>query len=292
MPELPEVETIRRGLVPRIVNVPITNVEVRLPKMTRGTQVPIESFLTQHMWTQLERQGKLLIGRHASAPDLVTLIHLKMTGQLIYRQGSGPTQTQVAGGHPWPSYDGDLPNAYTHVIVSFADGGKLFFNDQRQFGYLRVATQDELTTIQSQYGIEPLRAEFTLEAFTNRVSPRNSNIKTVLLNQTIISGLGNIYVDEALFDAGIAPTRPANSLTPAELEQLYHSILHIIALAIEHRGTTIHDYADADGKRGNFADLLRAYGQEGKVCQRCGQATITKAKVAGRGTHWCPHCQK
>lgn len=292
MPELPEVETIRRGLATRILDVPITRVEVRLPKITSGSAEPLETFLTGNRIMHLDRQGKLLIARHNHTDAFVTLIHLKMTGQLIYRNQVATEQDQVAGGHPWPAYNDRLPNAYTHVILEFANGGVLFFNDLRQFGYIRVATTSKLHTIQSKYGIEPLRDEFTWEAFHQRLSGRRGNIKALLLNQSIISGIGNIYADEILFDAAVAPSRMADTLTEHELRSLYDSTQKIIALAIEHRGTTIHDYADADGKRGNFADLLQVYAQEGKTCKRCGLATITKAKVAGRGTHWCPNCQK
>lgn len=289
MPELPEVETIRRGLAQKIIGVPIANVRIRLPKIIRGSSAYFQDLLTSQHIHQIDRRGKLLILRLANQTHSV-LIHLKMTGQLIYR-----SQTeQVAGGHPWPDFTGELPNKYSHVIIEFANNSVLYFNDLRQFGYLQIVTEDEVNHVIAQYGLEPGLPEFTLSAFLQRLENKRGKLKAVLLDQKTFSGLGNIYVDESCFWAGILPTRTLESLSIIEKEKLYQAIVQVIDSAIEHRGTTVHDFLDSDGKRGNYADFLMVYGRAGKPCLRCGDTlggVIEKIKFAGRGTHFCPQCQ-
>jgi formamidopyrimidine-DNA glycosylase len=289
MPELPEVETIRRGLNPKIVGQTITEVEVRLPKIVRGSSEDLQSALINQHFSAIDRRGKLLI-LWLEDKEHALLIHLKMTGQLIYRHGS----EQIAGGHPWPEFGGELPNKYSHVIFHFVDGGVLFFNDLRQFGYLQLVDKEDVAKIISQYGLEPGLSEFTPEAFLSKLEKRRGKLKAVLLDQKIFSGLGNIYVDESCFWAEVLPTRAVETLTHNERLRLHAAIVEVISKAIEHSGTTVHDFVDADGKRGNYSDLLMVYGRGGESCLRCGSTrggVISKTKFAGRGTHFCPMCQ-
>lgn len=287
MPELPEVETIRRGLLPHLIGQTISEVEVRKSKIVSPDISAFSRILEGNAFADLQRRGKLLIGRLEQG-EYSVLIHLKMTGQLIWRDPSGE---QVAGGHPWPEYNAELPNKYSHIIVSFANGARLFFNDLRQFGFWKLATPEEVAAARSRYGLEPLTEEFTLENFSHRLTSRKGILKSVLLNQEIFSGLGNIYVDEVCFYAQVRPERRIETLTPEEIGRLHAGCQTIIAHAIEQRGTTVESFTDASGQRGNYSDFLQVYKQEGKLCQRCGQAKIVKTKLAGRGTHYCPNCQ-
>lgn len=287
MPELPEVETIRRGLVSEIIDQEITQIEVRLSKMIKTSEEEFQKSIQGNFFSHIDRQGKLLIFHLKNTPHQAMLLHLKMTGQLIYRHEN----TQVAGGHPWPTYNGELPNKYSHVIFTFANGARLFFNDQRQFGYLKLVDQDFVMQEREKYGIEPLTQAFTRQAFFQLFEKRKTTVKALLLNQKIISGIGNIYTDEICFFARVNPNRVVNTLTPIEINTLYDATQTIIDTAIKHSGTTISDYVNTNGLRGNYSDYLYVYGRAGEPCQRC-SGIITKDQVAGRGTHWCPECQK
>jgi len=287
MPELPEVETIRRGLASRIVHQPIGEIELRLPKMIRGSAPAFCTELQSNAVRSIDRQGKLLIFHLQRDPDKAFLLHLKMTGQLIYRQGS----EQIAGGHPWPSYNDTLPNQYSHVTFHFESGAKLFFNDQRQFGYIKLVNQEEVAAEKAKYGIEPLTTSFTRERFVSIFTNRKTKLKALLLNQKILSGIGNIYADEICYYARLRPDRSVKTLTTIDLQRLYDAAQVIISTAIHHHGTTISDYADANGNRGNYSDFLHVYQRETQPCHRC-SGTIVKMKVASRGTHFCTECQK
>ncbi len=293
MPELPEVETVRRSLAPKILRHTIEVIDVRLPKIIRGGAEEFSSQLQGKTITELDRRGKLLTLWLDDRKDAL-LVHLKMTGQLIFRHTNNPNE-QVVGGHPWPPFDGDLPNKYSHVIFGFDDGGRLYFNDLRQFGFLQIADANEVSRIHATYGLEPGRPEFTLPNFLQILEKKRGVLKAVLLDQRFISGLGNIYVDEACFWAGILPMRRVESLNETERTRLFDSIVNVIHTAIEQRGTTVHDYVDADGKRGNYSDFLMVYGRAGLLCLRCAEqgkeSLVQKVKLSGRGTHFCEKCQ-
>ncbi|MEX1997293.1 MAG: bifunctional DNA-formamidopyrimidine glycosylase/DNA-(apurinic or apyrimidinic site) lyase [Candidatus Andersenbacteria bacterium] len=285
MPELPEVETIRQDLRAVLRKKKITAVTVRKPRMVVGSPRKLVVTLRGNTITEIDRRAKLLIF-HLQRGDHFLLLHLKMTGQLIYRS----PRTTIAGGHGWPPVGPDLPNKYSHLIITFADRGQLFFNDLRQFGYVELVTREHKEMITKTYGIEPLTPEFTWPAFREAVRPRTAPLKQVLLNQAVIAGLGNIYVDEVCFYAKVRPQRRAHRLTHAELKQLYRGCNHIIQQAIKHRGTTFSDYRDTQGRRGNYWRRLKVYGRAGKPCRRCATA-LQKTMVAGRGTTYCPQCQ-
>jgi formamidopyrimidine-DNA glycosylase len=288
MPELPEVETIRRDLAKRILNKEIKSVEALDKKL--GKAESFARILIGNEVFRADRVGKLLIFHLKSGSFL--LIHLKMTGQLIFRSG----EKIFAGGHSLSGKSlieevgGVLPNKHTRFIVSFAGGHKLFFNDLRRFGYVKIVDRGELEKIKGGYGIEPLSKAFTPDNLKNVLSGKR-NIKAVLLDQTKISGIGNIYADEILFAARVRPSRRADSLKPAELKNIFSAAARIIKKAIEQRGTTFSDYVDSSGRHGNFIRFLKVYGRKGEKCQVCSGA-VKVLKIAGRSTHFCPKCQK
>lgn len=288
MPELPEVETVRRDLESRLLNKKIKTVEVLDLKLVGN----LNKQLTGSSFTEILRRGKLLIFK-SNHPGLFMLVHLKMTGQLIYL-----FKDQIsAGGHSLSSHSfekavgGELPNKHTRVIITFADSSRLFFNDVRKFGYIKLASELELEKlIAKNYGPEPLEDLFDLAEFEAKLGRRRINIKAALLDQKTVAGLGNIYVDEVLFESGVRPQRSASSLKPAEIIKIHQAIKRILALAIKNRGTTFSNYVDGSGKKGNFSQKLKVYGRAGQKCVKCGSAII-KTKIAGRGTHYCNSCQ-
>lgn len=287
MPELPEIETIKNDLRKKIVNKKIKDVEVRLNKIIRSNLGEFKSVLIGNKFIAIDRRGKLLILKLAGR-DKTLLIHLKMTGQLLYCQDG----RMIVGGHGLPKIEGDLPNKYSHVIFYFSDGARLFFNDMRQFGYLKLVGRQELEKTIGAFGIEPLSKGFKPESFKKILASKKTNIKAVLLNQRIVAGIGNIYSDEILFQAGVKPSRRASTLKKSEIEEIAKATKAVLKKAIKYRGTTFNDYVDADGQKGRFIKFLKVYQREGEKCPRCRQGIITKGKIAGRGTRFCPLCQK
>lgn len=286
MPELPEVETVRRDLAARITGSTIREVEVRLPKIVSPKTFARE--LRGARVLSVRRRAKLLsIDVQAKSKALSILIHLKMTGQLVLRH----KHDIYFGGHPILGVR-SLPNKYTHVIFFFRGGDVLYFNDLRQFGYLKLVPTVEAEAILSAYGVEPLAPQFSLDYFEGLLAKRKgANIKAVLLNQQYIAGLGNIYVDESLFRARVRPTRRAGSLKPVERKALWKAIRQVIGLSVKHRGTSFNTYVDSDGRAGKFWRYLKVYGRGKEPCKVCG-TDIVRIVVAGRGTHYCPSCQK
>ncbi len=288
MPELPEVETIRQDLHRKVLDKKIIAVEILHGKTLHGQGVvAFQNELLKKSFTDIERVGKLLIFSIKNSDNFL-LAHLKMTGQFIYCY----KDTIVAGGHSFKVFDKTLPSKHTRVVVAFADNSKLFFNDSRLFGYLKIVDKKEKDRLVGKYGIEPLAKNFTLKNFTNVLVKRKTSIKALLLNQEIIAGIGNIYADEALHMAGILPGRLAVSLSAAELKKLHASIEKIIRTAIKYRGTTFNNYVDSEGNRGNFSKHLKVYDRTGEKCLSCKTGIIEKTRVAGRGTHFCKICQK
>jgi len=286
MPELPEVETIRRGLERRIVGARITAVKVGKPKMVRGSVARFKKSIIGRSISRIERRGKLLAFAF-SGGDTYMLLHLKMTGQLMYQNGG----VLVVGGHG-SSVVSDLPNKYSHVTFSFADGSRLFFNDQRQFGYLQMVDRAAKESIWGAFGIEPLSETFTRPAFLKLLKARRMSVKAFLLNQQILAGIGNIYADEICFQANVLPDRLTSSLTDLERAALFASCQAILKKAVQHRGTTFSHYRDSEGAMGGFRRYLKVYGRDGETCVRCKKGLILKKTVAGRGTHFCAVCQQ
>lgn len=288
MPELPEVETVRRDLSRRLLGKKIKNLKVFSDKTVASAAAVFYRTLKGQSFVDFDRRGKLLIITLSPA-NLFLLIHLKMTGQLIYRSST----ELLAGGHSLGESDVvNLPNKHTRVAFYFNDGSQLFFNDMRKFGYVKLANREELDRIiAAGYGPEPLTKSFTIDSLTDKLRTKKVNIKAALLNQKNVAGLGNIYVDEVLFAAGIRPQRLANSLRAKELALMYQVINDILKKAISYKGTTFRDFVDTKGQKGNFSKHLQVYGRAGQPCAIC-RRPITKIKLTGRGTHYCERCQR
>lgn len=287
MPELPEVETIRRDLAREIIGKKIVSVKVNKTKLVKSNLAKFKKTLRSTSFSDIFRIGKLMIFTLKDTPYFL-LIHLKMTGQLIYLDKG----KVIAGGHSWKNMSLELPNKYTHIIIEFKDKTKLFFNDLRQFGYWRIVDKKQKDQIVESYGIEPLKKNFTLAKFKQIIEKRRTTIKAVLTNQKLIAGIGNIYADEICFSAKIKPHRPANKLTDQEIKKLYRACNSIIKKAIDKRGTTFNSYVDAKGNKGNYNKYLKVYRKENNKCSRCKNSIIKKMKLNGRGTRYCPNCQK
>lgn len=291
MPELPEVETIRRGLSPLIVKKKILDASIYSPSSLKFPESDFIRIIQGNQIQRIERKGKLLVFPLEYSSELL-LVHLKMTGQLIYvpSKNALPDAERVEGGHSFSLLEQELPGKFTRLALTFEDQSRLFFNDVRRFGYWQLVTPEQFDVLESKYGIEPGTPDFTRENFVKIVNSTRS-VKAVLLDQTRIAGLGNIYVDEACFRARVLPQRSMKSLVKSEVEGLFTAIDEVIATAIEHRGTSFRDYRDSEGNQGNFKQLLQVYARSGHPCVQCGRP-IQKTRLAGRGTHFCASCQK
>ena len=272
MPELPEVETVRRGLERLVVGKTIGQVRVRYAKMI-GTGV--DSFvhdLPSQTIERIGRRGKYLLFYLTGG---VLVSHLRMEGKYLF-------------------YPDEVPERkHAHVFFQTTDGGTLVYEDVRKFGTMELLRKDQLEAYFAarKLGPEPTEADFLLSPFAAALKRSKKPIKPYLLEQSLVVGLGNIYVDEALWRARIHPARPAASLKPAEVKRLREQIIEVLQLGIEKRGSTIRTYRNALGEDGTMQDFLQVYGKTGQPCARCG-SPIEKIKLGGRGTHLCPHCQK
>ncbi len=288
MPELPEVETVRQGLADLLPKHVIMGVTSSYDKSFPNTPADVKAFLVGSKVTEVKRRAKVLMIELDSKYTL--LIHLKMTGQLVYRADDG---VRFGAGHPNHSLIGELPDKSTRVSLQL-DGAQLFFNDQRRFGWVRLLPTAEVPNIDffKKVGPEPLAADFTAADFRERLHKRpNSIIKAALLDQTVIAGIGNIYADEGLWGAKIHPATRVKDVSTAKLNSLYQALRDVLALSIEKGGSSDRNYVDAKGKRGSYLTFANVFRREGKACPRCGHEII-KTRVAGRGTHTCPYCQK
>jgi formamidopyrimidine-DNA glycosylase len=287
MPELPEVETVRRGLHELIIGRRVAEVWHDTPKGFPNSEADVNQFFIGAQITDVRRRAKVLLIDLSTGYTIV--VHLKMTGQMVFRGDA-----VFGAGHPNDSLIGELPDRSTRVAVTFADGSKLFFNDQRKFGWMKLLPSLEVPNIDfmKKVGPEPLEADFTAKQFEERFKRRaKTSIKAALLDQTVVAGVGNIYADEALWGAKIHPKRLVGSVATDEFALLYSELRSVMNLAIEKGGSTDKNYVNAEGKRGSYMDFARVFRREGKQCPRCGE-TIVKFKAAGRGTHICPNCQQ
>lgn len=287
MPELPEVETVRMQLRHKVVGKEISGVEVFHDKSV-SHDVLIEAKLVGKEIADIDRIGKLMIFSFVGEADLFLLAHLKMTGQFFFVDSSGDIS---GGGHSMTASDMDLPMKHTRVGFHFTDHSTLYFNDMRLFGYTKLATKSEVDLAKSKFGPEPIEDNFDAEWFYNKLKARKTPIKAALLDQSFVAGLGNIYVDEALWRAKIRPTRRADEVTQKEATALAAASGDVMKESIVVGGTTFQHFKDTGGQNGNFSDYLKVFGQQGTACSRCGE-TIEKTRCAGRGTHYCPGCQK
>lgn len=293
MPELPEVETIKRGLNKRIVGKNITDLSFDWPKSFLGKKEDVVGREVKGV----ERRAKVI--RINLSGDYNLLFHLKMTGQLIYRaaqlrQGfAGPQNQDFSGGHPDHNWHAKLPNSATRIIFTFNDGSKLFFNDLRKFGWCKVLNNDQIEKIFcDEYGVEPFDSKFTVDYLLLRAKKNpNRTIKQFLMDQTIVAGIGNIYADEALFSSGVLPTRKIKEISLSEWKSIRENVLKILELGIKHGGTTDSDYVNAEGEKGGMQNYLKVYRKAGESCPKeCG-GKIDRMVVGGRGTHFCENCQ-
>jgi len=281
MPELPEVETIRRGLESFIKNAKITKVKVLCDKSFIGPKELIEKQTIKN----IRRKGKALLLDLENG--ITMMIHLRMTGQLIFRGDES-----FAGGHPTDSFFAELPDKQTRVIFEL-ENGTLFFNDQRKFGFVKVL---ETAEVENDKFIKALAEEpwdITFDEFKkNLMRHKSAPIKAVILDQKVIAGLGNIYADEALYYAKIHPKHATGTLTDADIKNILEGAKTVMQASIDSGGSTMKTYVKADGTKGDYLRLFaKVFRREGEPCERCG-TEIIKIRVAGRGTHICPKCQK
>lgn len=267
MPELPEVETIRAQLAPRLEGRVLARVEILDPRLTRPYDLfEVAEELEGGRVRAVERRGKYLVFRLESGLSL--LVHLRMTGSF-----------------------GFLPTSHERAVLELDDGSRIAFRDVRRFGtWLVLEDTDALGYLSGKNGPEPLGPAFTTRWLAASLAGRRAAVKAVLLDQRVVAGLGNIYADEALWRARLSPLRPANEVKSAEVRRLQRAIRAALDAGIERQGSTLSDYRTPDGEAGSMQDEFRVYGREGKPCPRC-RTPIAKTRVGGRGTWFCPRCQ-
>lgn len=286
MPELPEVETVKRGLDKLINGRTVCGVSSDWEKSFPNPKDDVKQFLIGAKIIGVRRRAKVLLIDLSSEYSLV--IHLKMTGQLVYRA----VDIKFGAGHPSSSLSGRLPDKSTRVVFNL-DKGQLFFNDQRKFGWVKLlpsALVDELEFFK-KLGPEPLEPNFSPDLFIKRIRSRpKSRIKPVLMDQSVIAGVGNIYADEALWGAKIHPETIVGEIKDEQLKNLHRELIYVLKLSIKKGGSTDRNYVSAEGKKGSYLQFARVFRKQNRACPRCGEIII-KLRVAGRGTHICPYCQ-
>jgi len=301
MPELPEVETIRVGLARLLPGLMVKDVWHDWAKSFPNPPADVAKFLLRAKVEHVRRRAKVLIIELSSGYSLI--VHLKMTGQLVFvgkanrltaKSSQLKAEEKFGGGHPSDSLINNLPDKSTRVIIKFISGAELFFNDQRKFGWMRLLPTNQIPQIDffKKLGPEPLEQDFTATDFIKCLSRRRgSSIKAVLLDQTVLAGVGNVYADESLFAARIHPAMVVKDVSRTELVTLYNELRTVLNLSIKKGGSTDRNYVNAEGKKGSYISFAQVFRREGQPCLRCG-ITIIKIRVAGRGTHICPRCQK
>lgn len=272
MPEMPEVETVRRGLISQVKGRKITHVEIRYQNLITGDVDQFVEFVTGATITDIGRRAKFLLIHLDNGYTIIS--HLRMEGR--YKISSDPSAI----------------DKHSHAIFTLDNGQKMIYNDVRKFGRMQLWNTDDLSNNKSiqKLGPEPLSKDFTFENLKPRIVRHRKDIKTVLLDQSVMSGLGNIYVDEVLWKVKIHPETPANHLTDEDIQKIIEVSNEEMKQAIQAGGSTVRSYIDASGHKGNMQNSLKVYGKEGTPCPRCG-TKIKKIKVGGRGTHFCPKCQ-
>jgi formamidopyrimidine-DNA glycosylase len=267
LPELPEVETIRAQLAPRLEGRMLARVEILDPRLTRPVDLfEVAEELEGDVVVAVERRGKYLLLRFESG--LALLVHLRMTGSF-----------------------GFAPVSHERAVVELDDGSRLAYRDVRRFGTWLVLEDAELEPyLATKNGPEPLGPRFTSRWLGAQLARRRAPLKAVLLDQRVVAGLGNIYADEALWRARLSPLRPANGLSAVEVTRLARAIRAALRTGIERQGSTLSEYRTPDGAAGSMQEEFRVYGRDGEPCPRC-RTTITKTRVGGRGTWYCPRCQ-
>lgn len=272
MPELPEVETIVRGLRPRILRKKIASVKVVDRRIIVGlSAAKYVKSLTGQKFVGISRRAKYIKIRLASGKTL--LVHLGMTGGLVFRRKEDPAVK------------------YVKWFLTFADGSFLYYIDARLFGEIRVVDDKYLAELDTELGPEPLNGDWKFADFWKNLSRRKGNLKALLLNQKFVAGIGNIYANEALFLSKISPLRRADHVKKEEARRIYKNVIKVLAAGVKNRGTSVDDYVDSDGAEGSNQNYLKVYYREGEKCHRC-PGKIKRIVVGQRGTYYCPSCQK
>jgi len=272
MPELPEVETVRRGLEKLILGKKISNIDIRYPKMIKTDLQEFQKEMPGQVIQSMGRRGKYLLF-HLS--DKVLISHLRMEGKYFYYPGQVPERK------------------HAHVLIHFEDGGTLVYEDVRKFGTLELLAPELLDSyfISKKLGPEPTEKDFELGRFKLALKKSKKPIKSHLLDQTLVAGLGNIYVDEVLWRAKVHPSRTSNSLTAQEARKVHDETINVLGQAVEKGGSTIRTYTNAFGEDGTMQEFHQVYDKAGQACSRC-ETIIEKIQLGGRGTHFCPKCQR
>ncbi len=283
MPELPEVETVRAWLEPKLVGRRFEHVEIVDPRLTRPVDpAGVAAELEGERVAALDRRGKYLIVRFESGR--VLLIHLRMTGQLLLVDGIA---SDALDGGPPPAED-----VHRHAVVRLDDGSDVVYRDVRRFGTWQLLDEDDLLPYLAQrIGREPLVRSFTSKRLAEALEGRRAPLKSALLDQRRLAGVGNIYADEALWRARLHPLRLAGELSAEEIAALHRGIRAALRAGIARQGATLSNYRTPDGSPGRMQEEFRVYGREGEPCERCG-TPIEKIRAGGRGTSYCPSCQR
>ncbi|AYF92693.1 bifunctional DNA-formamidopyrimidine glycosylase/DNA-(apurinic or apyrimidinic site) lyase [Apilactobacillus bombintestini] len=273
MPELPEVETVRRGLTQLVQGTSIKSIDVLYPKMINVDTKSFQDALTNQTIDRIDRRGKYLLFRFNN--DMTLVSHLRMEGKYDVEP------------------DGTEPSKHTHVIFHLDDNRELRYKDSRKFGRMYLIKNGEEKTLSGlgTIGPEPTEDDLTFNYMKQVMNKSRGKIKPFLLNQSHIAGLGNIYCDEVLWMSKIHPETITNTISDDKIETLRQNIIKEIKMAIKGHGTTVHSYSNAYGEAGQFQNHLHVYGKQGEPCERCG-TLFKKIKVAQRGTTYCPNCQK
>ena len=272
MPELPEVETVRRGLEKLILGKKIVSLDIRYPKMIKTDLDQFQRELPGQVVKSMGRRGKYLL---FYLTDKVLISHLRMEGKYFYYPDQVPERK------------------HAHVLIHFEDGGTLVYEDVRKFGTMELLAPELLEAyfLSKKLGPEPTEQDFDLEIFRGALKKSKKPIKSHLLDQTLVAGLGNIYVDEVLWRAKVHPASPSQSLTRAEATAIHDQTIAVLGQAVEMGGSTIRTYTNAFGEDGTMQEFHQVYDKTGQACSRCG-AIIEKIQLGGRGTHFCPKCQR
>lgn len=292
MPELPEVETISRQLDGVLAGKKITKVEILRSKSFVGNGNDLVGMVID----SVDRKAKMiLIKCHRATPTLrsgqavsrLLVVHLKMTGQLIYLSGTH----RVVGGHPTADWINSLPSKHTRIIIDFGNEAKLFFNDLRVFGWMKIMTKDDWEELGKRLPPDVTSKEFIPTYFSGVLAKSGRSIKLVLMDQEKFGGVGNIYANDALYKARIDPRRKAKDIKEKEVNELFQAVKEVISLGIKYGGASVDKYVDAAGIGGKYQEHFLVYRRTGEKCKRDGEV-IKKIKIGGRGTYYCPKCQK
>lgn len=290
MPELPEVETVRRGLETRIVGKTITKSTATTEKSFPNAPAVVQTFLHGAHIIAVRRRAKVLLIDLSTNYSL--MVHLKMTGQLVFVPNGA--EERFGAGHPSDSLVSQLPDASTRVTIVFADDSRLYFNDQRKFGWMKLLPTSEIEhePFFARVGPEPLEDDFTADVLWQRLQRRKgTTIKAAILDQTVLAGVGNIYADEGLWGAKIHPATRVRDVSKQQVIALWQALREVMFLSIQKGGSSNKNYVDAAGNKGSYMQFANVFRREGLPCSRHPDVLIEKLRVAGRGTHICPVCQ-